>query len=135
MFAWCSSQVMTISSSCPTLRRPQLCATRLMPSVVPRTKTISRVDGGIEEAPHLLARASYASVARAASVCAARWTFEFSCSIEVREAIDDRLRLLRRRRVVEPDERASVNLLLQDREISLDHVRIVKPLGEADVGN
>ena len=41
MLAWCSSQVMTISSPSPMLRRPQLCATRLMPSVAPRTKTMS----------------------------------------------------------------------------------------------
>jgi len=37
--------VMTISSSFCTWRRPQLCATRLMASVAPRVKTISRADG------------------------------------------------------------------------------------------
>ena len=45
MFAWCSSQVMTISSPAWMLRRPQLWATRLMASVAPRTKMISRGDG------------------------------------------------------------------------------------------
>ena len=34
MLAWCSSYVMTISSSLSTLRPPQLWAMRLMPSVV-----------------------------------------------------------------------------------------------------
>ena len=56
MLAWCSSQVMTISSSFRMLRRPQLCAIRLIPSVVPRTKTISLVEprsgtGGPSRAP------------------------------------------------------------------------------------
>ena len=37
MFAWCSSQVMTISSPLPTFFRPQAWATRLMASVPPRT--------------------------------------------------------------------------------------------------
>ena len=45
MLAWCSSHEITISSPAPTLARPHACATRLMPSVVPRTNTISRLDG------------------------------------------------------------------------------------------
>jgi hypothetical protein len=32
-----------------TFRRPQLLATRLMPSVVPRTKTISRVEEALRK--------------------------------------------------------------------------------------
>ena len=38
--------------------------------------------------------------------------------VEVREAIDHRLRLLRRRGVVEPDERPPVDPFLQDREVA-----------------
>ncbi len=49
MLEWCSSQVMTISSPSPTWRRPQLCATRLIPSVAPRTKTISRVEPALRK--------------------------------------------------------------------------------------
>src|SRR5664279_2848071 len=37
----CSRCGITISSSAPTYSRPQLCATRLIASVVPRTKTTS----------------------------------------------------------------------------------------------
>ena len=57
MLAWCSSQVMTISSPAPMYWRPQLWATRLMPSVVPRTKTISSTEPALQEAPHHFARA------------------------------------------------------------------------------
>jgi hypothetical protein len=41
MFAWCSIVVTITSSPAPTLRRPQLHATRLIASVALRTKTIS----------------------------------------------------------------------------------------------
>ena len=41
MLEWCSIAEMTISSPALTLWRPQELATRLMPSVVPRTKISS----------------------------------------------------------------------------------------------
>ena len=41
MFEWCSMAPMTISSPAFTFFRPQVCATRLMASVVPRTKISS----------------------------------------------------------------------------------------------
>ena len=41
MFEWCSIAVRSTSSPSPTRCLPKVCATRLMPSVVPRTKTIS----------------------------------------------------------------------------------------------
>ena len=57
MLAWCSIQLMTISSPLPMCRRPQLCATRLMASVAPRTKTISLDDGALRKCA-TLSRAS-----------------------------------------------------------------------------
>ena len=75
------ASVMTISSPAPTLRRPQLCATRLMPSVAPRTKTISLRRRRVEEAPHLSRARPRRRRSRAPRACArARWMFEFSCS-------------------------------------------------------
>ncbi len=44
MLAWCSSAVMRISSPALSLGRAYACATRLMASVVPRTKMISRLE-------------------------------------------------------------------------------------------
>jgi hypothetical protein len=44
--------------------------------------------------------------------------------VEVGEPIDHRLRLLRRRGVVEPDERATVDALLEDGKVTLDGVRV-----------
>ena len=44
--------------------------------------------------------------------------------VEMRETVDDRLRLLRRRRVVEPDERLAMHLLLQNREVALHAIGI-----------
>ncbi len=55
MLAWCSSQVMTISSPAPTLRRPQLWATRLMPRSRRGRRRSRRRERRVEEAPHLLA--------------------------------------------------------------------------------
>ena len=43
MLEWCSSAEIRTSSPARTFDRPYVCATRLIPSVVPRTKTISRV--------------------------------------------------------------------------------------------
>jgi hypothetical protein len=49
MLAWCSSQLITISSPAATLRRPQLLATRLMASVAPRVKTMSLGEGAFKK--------------------------------------------------------------------------------------
>ena len=50
MFEWCSISVTSISSPAPRFARPNVCATRLMASVVPRTKTISRASGALRNA-------------------------------------------------------------------------------------
>jgi hypothetical protein len=44
--------------------------------------------------------------------------------VEIRDAIYHRLGLLRRRAVVEPHQRAPVDVLLQDREVALDGIGI-----------
>ena len=52
------------------------CATRLIASVVPRTNTISRERGGVDEAAHLLARTLVERRSLPATACArrgARW--------------------------------------------------------------
>src|ERR1039458_9040629 len=72
ILAWCSSQVISISSSGPMCCRPQLCATRLMASVAPRTKTISFAEDAFRNPRTFSLACSYASVARAASSWAAR---------------------------------------------------------------
>mmetsp|Transcript_22187 Transcript_22187/g.88032 ORF Transcript_22187/g.88032 Transcript_22187/m.88032 type:complete len:238 (+) Transcript_22187:531-1244(+) len=79
-FAWCSSTVSTISSPGSRCVEPQLCATRLTASVAPRVQTISRAEGALMSAATFSRAASYASVARVASVCAPRCTLELSRS-------------------------------------------------------
>ncbi len=44
--------------------------------------------------------------------------------VEIFEPLDDGLRLLRRRRVVEPDQRTAVDRLVQDRKIAADGVDV-----------
>jgi hypothetical protein len=53
--------------------------------------------------------------------------------VEIREAVDHRLRFLRRRGVIEPDQRlAAIDPLLKDREVFFDGMRVErKPDGSA----
>ena len=44
--------------------------------------------------------------------------------VEMRQPVDDRLRLLRGRGVVEPDERLAVDVFAQDREVAAEDMRI-----------
>jgi hypothetical protein len=105
MFEWCSIAEMTTSSPRPTCDRPCVAATRLTASVVPRTKTISCGRRAFR---------NRATVARAASLRVGRALAQpvhaavnVRVFLEVEAApIDDRLRLLCRRRVVEIDEGA-----------------------------
>ena len=50
MLEWCSMAVISTSSPLFTFERPNDVATRLMPSVVPRTNTISLVEGALMKA-------------------------------------------------------------------------------------
>ena len=82
-----------------------------MASVVPRTKTISSVDGGADEAPHRLARALVGVGRARRQLVRGAVDVGVLVLVEVRQAVDDRLRLLRRGRVVEPDQRPAVDAL------------------------
>jgi hypothetical protein len=64
MFEWCSSSDATISSPARSRDRPHELATRLIASVVPRTKTISRGDGALMNRWTVARAASYSAVAR-----------------------------------------------------------------------
>ena len=64
MLEWCSISVMSTSSSLPTFARPNVCATRLIASVVPRTKMISREFGALRNFCTFSRASSYARVAR-----------------------------------------------------------------------
>ena len=76
MFEWCSSAEIRISSPAFTRWRPKVCATRLIASVVPRTKTISRASRRVQEALHACARApSNAFSAFIDRSYTPRWTF------------------------------------------------------------
>ena len=85
------------------------CATRLIPSVVPRTNTISLGERGVEEAPHLVPRAPRRRRSRAPRAYARRGARSSSRAHRRREPVDHRLRLLRGRAVVEPDQPLAVH--------------------------
>ena len=72
--------VMTISSPGPMLRRPKLCATRLMPSVELRVKTISRLAAAFRNRCTLARAASYAAVASSLSTYTPRWMLALPCA-------------------------------------------------------
>ena len=133
MLAWCSSLVITISSPSPTLRRPQACATRLMASVVPRTKTISLAEGALRK------RRTFSRAASNASVDARRQRVRGAVNVgvlvlvEVRDAVDHGLRLLRRGRVVEPDQGTAVDIFLKDWEVAAEDMGVELP-GTGDRG-
>ena len=69
---------MTISSPALTRLRPKLWATRLMPSVVPRVKMISRSWAALRNWRTRSRVLSYAWVARSLRKWTPRWMFEFS---------------------------------------------------------
>ena len=80
-----------------------------MPSVALRVKTISRVDAGVEERADALAR-RLVGVGRAlAQHVHAAMDVGVVVAVVARDRVDHRLRLLRRRRVVEIDERLAVD--------------------------
>ena len=120
MLAWCSSQVMTISSSFRTLRRPQAWATRLMPSVVPRTKTISRVEEAFRKRAHLLARA-FIGVRGARRECV-RGAMDVGIFVlvEIGQAIDHRVAASAWSRHYPARSAAGRGRAPQNRKVSLD---------------
>ena len=56
-------------------------------------------------------------------------------TVEIRNAIEDSVRFLSRRGVIEPDELFPVHALFQDRKITTDETRIERPLGNSKIGN
>jgi len=54
--------------------------------------------------------------------------------VEIRDAVDDALRLLRCSGVVQPDERASIDALAQNGEVAADGVDVEESGAEVEVG-
>ena len=77
-FEWCSISVTRISSPAFTADRPQLCATRLMLSVVPRVKITSRGRAAPMNRATRSRASSYIAVASALSAYTPRWILAFS---------------------------------------------------------
>ena len=109
MFEWCSISVMSTSSPLPTFARPNVCATRLIASVVPRTKMISREFRRVEELLHLFARLLVRARRALAQKMHAAMDIGVVLGVAPHHRVDDRLRLLRGGGVVEIDERLAVN--------------------------
>ena len=80
MLLWCSISVSRISSPALTFFVPQRCATRLMPSVVPRVKIISSALRALMNFAARVRAASNAAVARLLNSWMPRWTLALSCS-------------------------------------------------------
>ena len=117
MLLWCSASVSRITSPALRFFAPQVLATRLMPSVVPRVKMISSA---------LAALMNFAARARAASNAVRGAVAQFMDAamdigvvvlVVMHERVNDRARLLGGGGVVEIDQRLAVDFLVQNREI------------------
>ena len=93
----------------PDVRAAPAWATRLIASVAPRTNTISSLRGGVQEPAALLARVLVGVGRPRRELVRAAMDVRVLVPIEVLEAIDHGLRLLRRRAVVQPHQRAAVH--------------------------
>ena len=71
---------MSTSSPADRFAPPQLCATRLMPSVALRVNTISWRWAALKNAATSTRAPSNAAVARSDSRCTPRWTLAFDVS-------------------------------------------------------
>ena len=98
-----------------------------MPSVVPRTKTISFDRRCAEERLHFLA-GLFVGVRRPGRerMCAAM-DVRIVVLVKVRERVDHALRLLRGGRVVHPGQRLAVHLLPQNRKVLANRRHIERP--------
>ena len=95
-----------------------------MASVAPRTKTIFARLGGVEEPSHALPRRVVRVGGLRAERVHAAMNVGVLLAVVPREPIDHRLRLLRRRRVVQVDERLAVDATAQNRKVRADGVDI-----------
>jgi hypothetical protein len=53
--------------------------------------------------------------------------------VEITQAVDDRLRLLRCCRIVQPDQRTAIDLLAQNRKIAADRFHVEGIRREAEI--
>ena len=100
-----------------TKARPKLCATRLIASVVPRTKTISRTSAAFMKARTFRRTPSYDSRGALAEVMHAAVDVGILFLVVPHHRIDHRLGLLARRGVVEIDQRLAVHALPEERKM------------------
>ncbi len=117
MLAWCSIVETMISSPGPIWARPYELATRLMPSVVPRRKTMSSFARRVEEAAGLLAAALEQVGGPRRQRVRGPVDVRVVAAVEVARRVDDALRLVGGGGVVEPDQPVAVDALVQGREI------------------
>ncbi len=115
---------MTISSPSPMLALPQVFATRLMASVAPRTKTIWSADPAPRKRATVAARLLVGVGRAGRELVGGPVDVGVLVLVEVGQPIDDRPRLLGRRRVVEPHELVPVDPLGQDREVGANLVEV-----------
>ena len=105
MFEWCSSSEIIISSPALMLARPQELATRLMPSVVPRTKMSSASEDAFRSPHGFAARClvgGCGTLAQLVNTAVNVGAVEF---VETANRVDDGQRLLCRGRAVEVHKR------------------------------
>ena len=96
-----------------------------MPSVVPRTKTISRESAAFRKPPDRVAR----RLVRGGRVFAQAMHstgVRVLLGVIARQAVDDQPRLLRGRRIVEIDERLAMDMALQNRKVAANRRDITR---------
>ena len=124
MLEWCSRLVTTTSSPSPTLRLPhEHCheIDRLGRAAHPDDGLVRR---RIEEAAHFLARRLEGVGGPGGERMRGAMNVGILARVEIGDAVDHRLRLLRRRGVVEPDQRLAVDIFMQDREVAAEDMRV-----------
>ena len=123
-FEWCSSSVTTTTSPGPRLSKPQAYATRLIPSVALRVKIDLALARRVEELRDLRASSLVAGGRVLGELVDAAVDVRVRRLVERRHRVEHLARLLRRGRRVEERERLPVDLLLEDREVGAQPVRV-----------
>ena len=115
---------MMISSPALTFLRPQELLTRLMPSVVPRTKISSFFAARVQKAPGLGAGFLVGGGGALGEFVNAAVDVGAVHFVEAADGIDDRERLLRGGGAIQVHQRLAVDVLLEDREILPDLLHV-----------
>ncbi len=133
ILAWCSRCVMTISSPGCRCLPPQACGHQ-----VDRLGGAAHEDDvfgrwGADELGHRVAGVLVGVGGPGRQFVGGSVNVGVLVGVEMRQPVDDHLRLLGGRRVVEPDQRLSVDGLLQDREVGphgvdVEHLVFVRQL-------